>query len=577
MDSLSLLVQRASHSWGLLISIVAGAGLLLFLLYRWLLPKPIPGIPYNAEATKSLLGDIPSMVEYGKQTQEVFSWMAKQNIKLNSPIVQVFTRPFSRPSVVISDFREAQDILIRRFKEFDRSKYISEISGGIMPHSHFRFPTGDRFRRQRKWMQGAMGVEFLHNVAAPHVYNAALDLLRLWETKASLAAGHPFAAADDLHRTTMDAVWNILFGVQAANSVLKAQLRLYEDVKRVELPDDRDAVVSLPAVPYPELTESFLRIIDSVETTIKSPVPVLAHWLLRQTPAMKRAWKHKDQYIEGELKKALERAQGRSAKDRDINCAVDDFVRRELLLAEKEKRAPEVLSPSMSDEVLGFVVGSQDTTATTMSWGIKNLADNPDVQKRLRAELHAHHSKAVEEKRLPTPQEITSTPIHYRDAVIEEILRCSSTESSAIRTALTDVTILGHFIPKDTEIFLMGNGASFYSPEFEISDSLRTQSCLESKDKVGAWSHADMAKFNPDRWLPKGVFDQAAGPLLTFGLGERACYGRKMAYVQLKILVTLVVWSFELHKCPEKLSGYAASDKVTHVPQQCYARLSKIT
>jgi cytochrome P450 len=160
--------------------------------------------------------------------------------------------------------------------------------------------------------------------------------------------------------------------------------------------------------------------------------------------------------------------------------------------------------------------------------------------------------------------------------VVEEILRCSITEALAVRTAVVDVQVLGHHIPKGTEVFLMGNGPSIFSPEFHIDDMLRTKSGLESKDKVGTWHHGDMGTFNPDRWLMdqagSKIFNRSAGPLLTFGLGERGCYGRKMAYVELKLLLTMIVWNFELHQCPRELSGYAASDKMTHVPQQCYIR-----
>lgn len=34
---------------------------LLYVLYQIILPKPIPGIPYNKHAAKSLFGDIPEI------------------------------------------------------------------------------------------------------------------------------------------------------------------------------------------------------------------------------------------------------------------------------------------------------------------------------------------------------------------------------------------------------------------------------------------------------------------------------------------------------------------------------------
>jgi hypothetical protein len=79
-----------------------------FLFYRWLLPKPIPGIPYNPAATKTIFGDIPSMLEHLKTHKTLGDWIVGHNIRHQSPIVQMFTSLFGKPWVVISDYREAQ-------------------------------------------------------------------------------------------------------------------------------------------------------------------------------------------------------------------------------------------------------------------------------------------------------------------------------------------------------------------------------------------------------------------------------------------------------------------------------------
>lgn len=78
------------------------------LFYKWLLPKPIPGIPYNPNATKSIFGDVTPMLEHLKTSQEFQAWLVKQHQNLNSPIVQVFLNLFSKPVVMISDARESQ-------------------------------------------------------------------------------------------------------------------------------------------------------------------------------------------------------------------------------------------------------------------------------------------------------------------------------------------------------------------------------------------------------------------------------------------------------------------------------------
>lgn len=226
------------------------------------------------------------------------------------------------------------------------------------------------------------------------------------------------------------------------------------------------------------------------------------------------------------------------------------------------------------------MVGAHDTTSTALNWSLKFLADNQSVQAKLRSALRSAHPVAVAENRKPTAQEIAKTSIPYRDAVQEECLRCSLTEPSVVRKATVDTDILGCRIPKGTDVFFMGNGPSIFSPAFHIDDSLRSQGALAAKERIGSWDPEDMAMFNPERWLvepseggEEKEFSAAAGPLLTFGLGPRGCYGRRMAYIEMRIFLTLVVWNFELQRCPEALSGYAAVDTVTHAPQQCFVRL----
>lgn len=44
----------------------------LYVAYRAVLPKPLPGIPYNRDAAKSILGDIPEMMRYVLRTKRIF-------------------------------------------------------------------------------------------------------------------------------------------------------------------------------------------------------------------------------------------------------------------------------------------------------------------------------------------------------------------------------------------------------------------------------------------------------------------------------------------------------------------------
>jgi cytochrome P450 len=204
------------------------------------------------------------------------------------------------------------------------------------------------------------------------------------------------------------------------------------------------------------------------------------------------------------------------------------------------------------------------------------------VQSELRSKLRSALTTVATENRNPSAQEIIKIQIPYLDACMEEIIRCSLTSPALQRVAIIDTEILGHRIPKGTEVFLMANGPSIFSAPFKVDEKLRSQSCRVADGRIRSWDPEDMSSFKPKRWLvrskgegEKEVFDAAAGPHLAFGLGPRGCYGRKLAYIELKFMLVLIIWNFELQKLPEKLSGYDAVDKLTHQPQQCYVRLAR--
>ncbi len=50
--------------------------------------------------------------------------------------------------------------------------------------------------------------------------------------------------------------------------------------------------------------------------------------------------------------------------------------------------------------------------------------------------------------------------------------------------------------------------------------------------------------------------------------------GRKLAEMELHIILVLLVWNFEFQPTPAELSSYKAVDRLTHQPQQCYVRLA---
>ncbi|KAF4429616.1 Cytochrome P450 3A14 [Fusarium acutatum] len=545
--------------------------LLLFYLYNLALPKPIPGIPYNQSATKRLLGDLPDLFKHQKQTGEQRRWFALQNQKFNSPVCQVFIRPFGKPRVILSDFREAYDILSKRLREFDRSERAREAFAGIIPHQMLAYQTVDpKFKKHRELMRDLMSPKFLNQVSAPEIYSKVNTLVRLWHEKCLHAAELPFDGKRDIQRATLDDVTAVSFGLDDDNSATKRQLddMLARSTAGVTFTQPGKKIVDFPVHPLAKELDATLTIVESSAVGLSSPIPRWHYWILYKLPYLKKAARVREEWTRREIDKAVETISKDGTKHTLATRSVLEFmVLREEAAARKAERPPRFHRRRIYDELFGFIIAGHDTTAATLSWGVRYIADAPLAQEKLRSLLQNVFSAALAEHRQPTTDEIISASIPYLDAVIEEILRLSAVLPIVSRVAMVDTTILGHVIPKGTSVFFTLNGPRLMKTAITVPEAIRSESSQGTKSRYGEWRAEDVEQFIPERWIDvddKGVetFNAMKGPFLTFGSGPRGCFGRRLAYLQLRIFWVLLMWNFEFLPVDSELRS---QDVVEHV------------
>lgn len=354
-------------------SMVMGVGLLLltYFMYRAALPKPIPGIPYDKQAANRILGSVPDALR-ARQEDGVFSFLAAQIVKHNSPVVQVFMRPFGKPWVIISDFREAQDIMVRRTREFDRSAFFGDFIVPLLSDMHAALPTGDEWRAHRRLVADTMSAGFLQEVAGPQIYSSFLSTMDVWKEKMRLARGHPFKVSDDIFRGALDVIWAAAFGSEIGTS--KTQLQLLSQLDSIDIPQDVDAAVAIPAARDPEAFEALITLTDSMEIPVNSPMPRLHHrFALRFFPTLAKAVKQKNDLISRHVEESWKRVLSKGSDGGHVGCALDLVLDREATLAKKEGRPAKYDTPVIQDELFGFLIAGHDTTSTTMCWGVKLL------------------------------------------------------------------------------------------------------------------------------------------------------------------------------------------------------------
>lgn len=573
--------QNSSTNWSVYIYALLAVTLVygLYNLYRAALPKPVPGIPCDNASRNRLMGDLPDAMKWMGERKEFWSFMQERCRQLNSPIVQVWMQPLGRPFIVISDYLESRDIMVRRTpQQFDRSAWLGDMFWAIAPRNMTRFLTNDDWKVHRRLMADAMSPNFLKNVASHHAHSGASSLIALWKSKMDLAQGHAFSVLEDVCKAGMDTMWASTLGDEI--STTSSQVKLISGLKSIPLPASKDIAAEFPEAEDPEAFTALLALGDSVVYAASSPFPKITHWLaVHLVSSLRKSMRLKGTLFSGLLNSAA-RKFATSQDESRVKHVLDLVVQREVSLAKKEGRQPVFDTQDIRDELFGFLLAGNETTAATICWGVKHLADNLEVQEKLRKHLREYHAAAFEQGEIPTSQEIVAANIPYLEATITEILRLAGSTPGNSRKTTQNVQILGYDIPKGYDVLMLSNGADYISAPLPIDLNRRSKRSVEANDVTGMWDPSNISDFMPERWLvadEKGEvsYDAKAGPFQAFGAGLRGCYGRKLAELNLRTFFTLIMWEYKVLPPPDAYRSYIGLDKAMHQPQQCYLRLEK--
>jgi cytochrome P450 len=215
---------------------------------------------------------------------------------------------------------------------------------------------------------------------------------------------------------------------------------------------------------------------------------------------------------------------------------------------------------------------------------VKHLGEEQAVQEKLRNGLLQAYPEALAKGQDPVLQDIVKANVPYLDAFIQEVLRVSHPVAFIGKETLCDMNILGHPIRKGTTILLTSAGPTFTEPGVQVDESIRSESSQKHLEVPGDWGNSEFPpdKFLPDRWLQAApetrdvAFNGKAGPFMSFSSGPRMCWGKRLAYLELKLITTLLLWNFAFEKLPPKLHDWKCLDHLFMKPKQCYVKFSTI-
>jgi cytochrome P450 len=183
-----------------------------------------------------------------------------------------------------------------------------------------------------------------------------------------------------------------------------------------------------------------------------------------------------------------------------------------LLLAARDEDGSALSTDDLRNELITFVLAGHETTATTLTWTWYLLAQHPQIEAKIHAEVDRLGDRPL------GPDDVHHLP--YTEMVLREAMRLYPAALAFGRRPAETLELGGYTIPKGATIFLIPyvthrNPYYFDRPE-----------C-----------------FDPERWQnwagPKGAY-------FPFGAGSKMCIGEGFARLEALLILATVVRRWRL-------------------------------
>ncbi|XP_029988168.1 cytochrome P450 27C1-like [Sphaeramia orbicularis] len=169
-----------------------------------------------------------------------------------------------------------------------------------------------------------------------------------------------------------------------------------------------------------------------------------------------------------------------------------------------------------------LLLAGVDTTSNTVTWALYLLSKYPQIQDRLYEEISAQ----IAADQIPSAEEVTRLP--YLRATVKEVLRLYPVVPMNARVLTEkDVVIGGYHFSKKTTFTLCHYAISHDEDTFP-----------------------DPFTFKPERWLRDNHDRPNPFGSIPFGFGVRGCVGRRIAELEMFMVLFRLIRLFEIKPDP---------------------------
>ena len=257
----------------------------------------------------------------------------------------------------------------------------------------------------------------------------------------------------------------------------------------------------------PRVSNKFEQVLNSGEFSIGQMLKIAFPVLSKLPLASNRARMEAVQVIFGHIDAVI------NQRLQDNTAPKNDLLSKIMEITDFSKRPKEQLQ-QLREMIITFMGAGHETTTTTLTWALFELAKNPEIQQKLRDEI-----KYKVDKHEPTWDELHS--MTYLEHVVMEVLRLHTPLMNVSRRATKDLIFKEYYFPKDTVFIVAVDGRHMDADLFENPE-----------------------KFDPGRWGKMGHEEPYS--YLPFWTGFRQCIGKQLALVEIKAILAVLVMKLDL-------------------------------
>ncbi|RIB26170.1 cytochrome P450 [Gigaspora rosea] len=385
-------------------------------------------------------------------------------------------------NILISDPKLIKQVLINNTYDYQRLIFLEILLRRLVGESII-FAEGDSHKRQRKMMNPSFAFANVKEMF-PVFIQAGHKLKDIWMKQIGNKEEERITITTLISKVTLDVIGLVGFNYEFNSTTSESKLnQAYSSI--------------INAKPPPIL---FLALLDFFPFIGNIPNPYM------------NQFNESVKFIKNTSERLVSEQKNNPVQGKDLLS----------LLVKANENLPvdeQLTHDELIGQVMTFLLGGHETTSTALYWALYFLAKNRDTQDRLRKELL---DVLTDCNHFPTYEEIEN--LKYLECVLKETLRLTPPVTMIRLYNLKDEIMNGYAIPKKTHLVI---------PIYAIHhDPL-------------VWGD-DAESFNPSRWLDPEIKSKVSNNnFLPFGAGARNCIGMKMAQLEFKSILSVIIRNFE--------------------------------